>query len=70
MRISVSQPVRNIGIAVFAGIAIFAHLPHLNVITSIHQYFGFVVKVLHDFKTSTLLVYMILNHEGLIDCGL
>ena len=30
MSISVSQPVRNIGIAVFSGIAVFAHLRCLN----------------------------------------
>ena len=34
MCISVSQPVRNIGIAVFAGIVAFDHLRLLNVITS------------------------------------
>ena len=42
--ISVSQPVRNIGIAVFAGITVFAGivafacLRHLNIITSSVQY--------------------------------
>ena len=32
--ISASQPVRNIGIAVFAGRAVFARLRRLNVISS------------------------------------
>ena len=42
MCVSVSQPVKNIDIAVFtsisvfAGIAVFARLRHLNVITSIN----------------------------------
>ena len=33
MCISVSQPIRNISLAIFAGLAVFARLQRLNVIT-------------------------------------
>ena len=49
MCISVSQLVRNIGIAVFAGRAVFAHLRRLKVITSIYVYIIY-VRYIHNLE--------------------